>query len=83
MTDTKEEIALPEEEERDESTAMIYGYDYPARKPVGRCWRCGGEVWPIEDEFWDGAKFHYITFAYECYGCGMFDVADFSVRDGG
>ena len=69
------------EEERDESTAMIYGYDHPAWRPVGRCWRCGGEVWPVEDECWDGAQFHYITFAYQCYGCGMKDVWDFSVKE--
>ena len=80
MSDTEErERELPEEP-RDESTAMIYGYDYPASRPVGRCWRCGGEVWPIEDACWDGAKIHYITFAYECYGCGLFDVGDFSVK---
>ena len=82
MTDAwKEEETPPEDEPRDESTAMICGYDYPARRPVGRCWRCGGEVWPVEDECWDGAKFHYITFAYECYQCGLFDVADFSEKD--
>ena len=77
----KETEPLPEEAPRDETTAMICGYDYPARRPVGRCWRCGGEVWPIEDECWDGAQFHYITFAYHCYGCGMEDVWDFSVKD--
>ena len=76
------ETGSPEEEEaRDEGTARICGYDHPAWKPVGRCWRCGGEVWPMEDECWDGAAFHYITFAYRCCGCGMEDVWDFSVKD--
>lgn len=71
----------PNEEERDESTAMICGYDEPAGRPVGRCFRCGGEVWPIEDECWDGAQFHYITFAYRCGGCGLQEMWDFSVKD--
>ena len=69
----------PDEEPRDETTAMIYGYDHPCFKPIGRCGFCGGEVWPIEDECWDGAKIHYITFAYECYKCGHFDVSDYFV----
>ena len=82
MTDAKgDEGILPEEEPRDETTAMICGYEYPARRPVGRCWRCGGEVWPVEDACWDGAKIHYITFAYQCYRCDLFDVYDFSVKE--
>lgn len=63
------------EELRDESTAMICGYDTPCQQPIGRCCFCGGKVWPIEDECWDGATFHYITFAYKCYACGHFDAA--------
>lgn len=63
-------------EVRDESTAMVCGYDYPCGHPIGRCGFCGGEVWPIEDACWDGAAFHYITFAYECCKCGHFDVSD-------
>ena len=81
MTEKKDEtLNIPEEEEWDETTAMICGYDHRTRHPIGRCWRCGGEVWPIEDECWDGAAFHYITFAYECHGCGLKDVANISVR---
>ena len=81
MTDADTEAKnTPEEEPRDETKAMICGYDYPASRPVGRCWRCGGEVWPVEDACWDGAQIHYITFAYQCYQCGLFDVADFSVK---
>ena len=80
MSDKENSGAEPEEEERDETTAMICGYDLPCRKPLGRCCFCGGEVWPIEDECWDGAQFHYITFAYECYGCGHFDVAPYFIE---
>ena len=60
---------------RDETVAMICGCDHPCREPIGYCCYCGGEVWPVEDECWDGAAFRYITFAYECYSCGHFDVA--------
>ena len=81
MGNEQEEKQLPKEEPRDETTATICGYDYPCRRPVGRCWRCGGEVWPVEDACWDGAQMHYITFAYQCYQCGLFDVYDFSVKE--
>ncbi len=70
-----------EEEARDESVAMISGYDCPASCPVGRCFRCGGEVWPVEDACWDGAQVHYITFAYRCGGCGLQEMWDFSVKE--
>ncbi len=81
MSDPKEKGKAAREESRDETTAMIYGYDHPAARPVGRCWRCGGEVWPVEDACWDGAQIHYITFAYQCYQCGLQDVWDFSVKE--
>ena len=82
MTEKKDDtLNIPEEDEWNETTAMISGYDHPVRHPIGRCWRCGGEVWPIEDECWDGAMIHYVTFAYECRGCGMWDVANISVKE--
>lgn len=81
MAETEKEGTAAPEEGRDESVAMIYGYDFPCARPVGRCWRCGGEVWPIEDECWDGAQLHYITFSYECCGCGLTEVWDFSVKE--
>ena len=62
---------------RDETAATICGLPTPADKPLGPCIFCGGDIWPEEDEFWDGAEFHYITFAYHCSGCGRFDVAPF------
>ena len=66
-----------EEEPRDETTAAIYGYSHPAFAPIGRCCYCGGEVWPIEDTYWDGMENHYFTFAYQCYGCGHMDVSPY------
>ncbi len=77
MPEEEKRLNDGDEAQRDETTAMICGYDYPCGKPIGRCCFCGGEVWPIEDACWDGAQTHYITFAYECYGCGHFDVSPY------
>ena len=76
----RQNINPMEEEERDETAAMICGYEHPCHKPLGKCWHCGGDVWPIEDECWDGEKFHYITFMYECRQCGRTDVSDQLIR---
>ena len=80
MSEEERRLDDSDEERRDETTAVIYGYSYPCSKPIGRCCFCGGEVWPIEDACWDGAQTHYITFAYECYGCGHFDVSPYFIE---
>ncbi len=79
MSDDERQREENLETPRDETVAMIVGYDDPCRKPIGLCVYCGGEVWPVEDECWDGTAFHYITFAYKCYGCGHFDVSPYFI----